>query len=150
MAVNQMCCFLRQNWVSVSVTLFHLSRLLLLQDVWLRGEAYGQRHRERVSPVCRDGPRAAGCGHRQLYQQSHVGTTAAQMRELENLKLDYWGSGGEMLIWFLMKCVSVWLHLCSAVWLLLWQNHCSVRQSIAYMSVYRANGGRDKPKTELW
>lgn len=52
----------------------------LPQDVWLRGAAGGQHHGERVSPVCRDGPRAARCGHRQLHQQSHAGASAAQMR----------------------------------------------------------------------
>lgn len=53
----------------------------LVQDVWLCGEADRQRHRERVSPVRRDGPRAASSGHCQLYQQSHAGTSATQMSE---------------------------------------------------------------------
>lgn len=82
----------------------------LLQDVWLCGEADRQCDRERVSPVCRDGPRAASCGHRQLYQQSHAGTAATQMRE-QDKTVDCWGSGGDVNMiltrfLFFMKCVS--------------------------------------------
>lgn len=124
MNYNQICYsdFRRRNLVSLSVKQNLLPCLLtspvcfLLQDVWLRGEADGQRYGERVSPVCRDGPRAASCGHCQLYQQSHAGTTATQMREQENLKtLDCWGSGGDVkmiLTCVLMKCVCVYLHFC--------------------------------------
>lgn len=54
--------------------------VLSRQDVWLCGEADWQHHRERVPPVRRDGPRAAGCGHCQLHQQSHAWTSAAPMK----------------------------------------------------------------------
>lgn len=61
-----------------------------LQDVRLRGKADRQCNGERLSPVCRGGPRAASCGHCQLYQQSHAWTSATQMRALKNLKtLDF-------------------------------------------------------------
>lgn len=101
MAINhkQICYWLLQTKFSVRYYLLsciltsHVS--LLLQDVWLCGEADGQCYRERVSPVCRDGPRAASCSHCQLYQQSHAGTTDTQMREQENLTtLDYLGIWG--------------------------------------------------------
>lgn len=81
---NLICFFVRYSLFSC-LLISHLT--FLLQDVWLCGEADGQCYRERVSPVCRDGPRAASCGHCQLYQQSHAWTSATQMRELENLKM---------------------------------------------------------------
>lgn len=34
-----------------------------------------------MPPVCRDGPGAAGRGHRQLHQQGHARASAAQMRD---------------------------------------------------------------------
>lgn len=79
-------------WVCFCVSYFLFSCLLThcvtfrLQDVRLRGKTDRQCNRERLSLVCRGGPRAASCGHCQLYQQSHAWTTASQMRALKNLK----------------------------------------------------------------
>ena len=89
--------------VSLSVKYLLLSSVWLLlsgfslQDVRLCGQADGQFHGKRLSPVCRDGPRAASRRHRQLYQQSHAGTAAAEMRELKNLTSWTSGDVGEIL-----------------------------------------------------
>lgn len=81
--------FSKENWLSLSVKwglLFLLTSCVcpLVQDVWLCGETDRHCYRECVSPVCRDGPRATSCSNRQLYQQSHAGTTATEMRKTEN------------------------------------------------------------------
>lgn len=72
-----------------------------------------------------------------------------QLRRWDNWGIwKVWTSGdlGEMLIWILTK--RAWLHLClhlyrwhhcARLYDCFYSDHCSAGQSIAYMSVYRAN-----------
>lgn len=60
--------------LSNSISSFFLTSSFSSQGVWFRSQEAGQHGRERMSLVCRVGPRTTCLCHRQLYQQGHVVT----------------------------------------------------------------------------